>query len=95
MDKYSIIISSDNWDYEWGKVVTLKEAKKLASEIVEIGCFWLEDGKLTEDEIRSITINIYKDDKVYYSRKLEKSYQDYLINLNKTKWRIKWIRNIY
>jgi hypothetical protein len=83
MDKYSIIISADNWDYEWGSFTTLKEAKKLASEIVKIGCFWLEGKGLSKDEIRSITINIYKDDKVYYSKKLEKSYQDYLINLNK------------
>ena len=83
MNKYSIVINSDNFSHTFGIFETLKEARRLASEIVKIGCFWLESVRLSESEIKGITINIYKDDKVYFSKTLRKSYQKYLISLNK------------
>jgi len=82
MSKYSIVIDFGEYGYEWARVDTLAEAKKLALEIVRIGCLGLENTKLSEDQIKNIRVNIYKDDKEYYSRKLRGSYQKYLMWLN-------------
>jgi hypothetical protein len=79
--QYSIIISGSDFSHWWGDVDTLKEAKKLASEISQIGCFWLEDAKISSDDIihNRVTIDVYRGDDVVYSKQLIKRFRKELL----------------
>jgi len=73
-NKYSILINGSDFAHSWADVATLSEAKKLASEIAKIGCFWLNDVELLSDDLihNRITIDVYCADDLKFTIKLSK-----------------------
>ena len=79
--QYLIIINGSDFSHSWGEVTTVREARKLASEIARSGCSWLFDVKLlSADLIRGrITIDVYSGDELRVSKKLTKELRKELL----------------